>query len=83
MPAVMALLGSAGWWFPKWLERVAPKFSIEGDAWFAEHETGPSAEPETPQAEVVRSEALQEKPPQSAPQENPDTPTHNGPTRPD
>src|SRR5215210_173156 len=39
VPAIMALLGSAGWWFPKWLERVTPQFSIEGDVWFAQHET--------------------------------------------
>jgi len=77
----MALLGSAGWWFPKWLERAAPKFSIEGEAWFAAHETGPSAEPETPQAEVVWSEA-QEKPPQSAPQENSDPHPHTQRTHP-
>jgi RND superfamily putative drug exporter len=39
VPAIMALLGSAGWWFPKWMERATPKFSIEGNEWFAEHET--------------------------------------------
>src|SRR5829696_1971680 len=43
VPAIMSLLGSAGWWFPKWLERATPKFSIEGDEWFAEHE--PKAPP--------------------------------------
>ena len=39
VPAIMSLLGSAGWYFPKWLERVTPQFSIEGDEWFAQHET--------------------------------------------
>jgi uncharacterized membrane protein YdfJ with MMPL/SSD domain len=47
VPAIMSLLGSAGWWFPKWLERATPKFSIEGDEWFAEHEA--TAQPTTPQ----------------------------------
>jgi uncharacterized membrane protein YdfJ with MMPL/SSD domain len=46
VPAIMSLLGSAGWYFPKWLERVTPKFSIEGNEWFAEHE--PPAEQTTP-----------------------------------
>ncbi len=46
VPAIMSLLGSAGWYFPKWLERVTPKFSIEGNEWFAEHE--PSAEQAMP-----------------------------------
>jgi uncharacterized membrane protein YdfJ with MMPL/SSD domain len=82
VPAIMALLGSAGWWFPKWLERVTPKFSIEGDEWFAEREQQAQSETETtqtekPQAEVLQSEAL----PQEPPQENPDT--HNEPTRTD
>jgi putative drug exporter of the RND superfamily len=39
VPAIMALLGSYGWWLPKWMERATPKFSIEGNEWFAEHET--------------------------------------------
>ena len=43
VPAIMSLLGSAGWWLPKWLERAIPNFSIEGDEWFAEHETTASA----------------------------------------
>src|SRR5829696_1352723 len=39
VPAIMSLLGSSGWWLPKWMERATPKFSIEGNEWFAEHET--------------------------------------------
>jgi uncharacterized membrane protein YdfJ with MMPL/SSD domain len=86
VPAIMALLGSAGWWFPNWLERVTPKFSIEGDEWFAEQDSTSAAETESPQTdkpqeEVVQSEALQSEPPQVAPRENPDT--HNEPTRTD
>jgi RND superfamily putative drug exporter len=29
VPATMELLGNANWWFPKWLERIVPKISIE------------------------------------------------------
>jgi len=77
VPAIMALLGSAGWWFPKWLERITPNFSIEGEEWFAQRESASSthdgqAQKEAPQAEALRSEELQEEPPEAAPQENPD-----------
>jgi putative drug exporter of the RND superfamily len=34
VPAVMTLIGRANWWFPAWLDRVVPNFSIEGDEWF-------------------------------------------------
>jgi putative drug exporter of the RND superfamily len=34
VPAVMTLLGRANWWFPGWLDRVVPNFSIEGEEWF-------------------------------------------------
>jgi len=47
VPAIMALIGSAGWWMPKWLDRATPKLSIEGNEWFAEHDT-----PAPPQANV-------------------------------
>jgi RND superfamily putative drug exporter len=29
VPATMELLGDANWWFPKWLDRIVPKLSIE------------------------------------------------------
>jgi len=83
VPAIMALLGSAGWWFPKWLERATPKFSIEGDEWFAEHEAPSPEETESPQTEkpqteepqtkALHSEPLQSEPQRTAPRENPDT----------
>src|SRR5215204_2758962 len=38
VPAIMSLLGSSGWWLPKWMERATPKLSIEGNEWFADHE---------------------------------------------
>jgi RND superfamily putative drug exporter len=30
VPAIMALLGRAAWWLPKWLQRVLPDVDIEG-----------------------------------------------------
>jgi RND superfamily putative drug exporter len=38
VPAVMTLLGRANWWFPAWLDRLLPNFSIEGEEWFEEHD---------------------------------------------
>jgi hypothetical protein len=77
VPAIMALLGKAGWWFPKWLDRITPNLSIEGEEWFAERDRK-AAEEEAPQAElpqkeVVRSEALSEEPRSESSPENPDT----------
>lgn len=34
VPAIMSLLGKAGWWLPGWMERALPNFSIEGEAFF-------------------------------------------------
>ena len=31
VPAVMALLGNAAWWLPKWLDRILPHFDVEGE----------------------------------------------------
>jgi len=36
IPILTAILGLS---VPKWMERATPKFSIEGNEWFAEHET--------------------------------------------
>jgi RND superfamily putative drug exporter len=38
VPAVMSLVGRAGWWLPRWLDRGLPKLSIEGDEYFAERD---------------------------------------------
>lgn len=32
VPAVMALLGKHAWWMPKWLDRLLPRFDVEGEA---------------------------------------------------
>jgi len=52
VPAIMSLLGSAGWWLPKWLERATPKFSIEGNEWFAKHEDLASTQSDSSQDKV-------------------------------
>jgi RND superfamily putative drug exporter len=44
VPAVMALLGSAAWWMPRWLDRILPNLQIEGEA-------------EPPRAEETRESA--------------------------
>jgi RND superfamily putative drug exporter len=30
VPATMALMGSANWWVPKWLDRILPHLDLEG-----------------------------------------------------
>ncbi|GAX53723.1 MMPL family transporter [Streptomyces olivochromogenes] len=32
VPAVLALLGEAAWWMPRWLDRILPKVDVEGEA---------------------------------------------------
>ncbi len=48
VPATMELLGDANWWLPKWLNKLIPNISIEGDA--DDHLPPPASEP---QAELV------------------------------
>ena len=31
VPATMALLGSANWWLPAWLDRLLPHLDLDGD----------------------------------------------------
>jgi RND superfamily putative drug exporter len=47
VPAVMTLLGKAAWWMPRRLDRVTPRISIEGRAYFQRRdaEAAPPAEP--------------------------------------
>jgi RND superfamily putative drug exporter len=35
VPAVMVLLGERAWWLPRWMDRVIPHVSIEGEEYFA------------------------------------------------
>jgi RND superfamily putative drug exporter len=32
LPAVMLLMGRHTWWLPRWLDRVLPHISVEGQA---------------------------------------------------
>jgi RND superfamily putative drug exporter len=60
VPSAMTLLGTANWWFPRWLDRVVPDFSIEGAEWFRERdrerEGAPAAPPGAPAAETAEAE---------------------------
>jgi RND superfamily putative drug exporter len=31
VPATMELLGDANWWLPRWLDKLVPRVSIEGE----------------------------------------------------
>lgn len=31
VPAVLALLGKAAWWMPRWLDHILPKVDVEGE----------------------------------------------------
>jgi putative drug exporter of the RND superfamily len=35
VPAVMVLLGKRAWWLPRWMDRLVPHISIEGEEYFA------------------------------------------------
>jgi RND superfamily putative drug exporter len=35
VPAVMVLLGKRAWWLPRWMDRIIPHISIEGEEFFA------------------------------------------------
>jgi RND superfamily putative drug exporter len=43
VPAVMLVVGRANWWFPRWLDRIVPNFSIEGEEWFRERDAAAAA----------------------------------------
>src|SRR3954451_20669575 len=43
VPAIMSLLGRAGWWMPDWLDTATPELSIEGDEFFADRDPVPAA----------------------------------------
>ena len=44
VPAVMVLVGKANWWFPGWLDKIVPNFSIEGEQWFRDRDAAATAE---------------------------------------
>ncbi|MFF4351431.1 MMPL family transporter [Streptomyces sp. NPDC001530] len=42
VPAVLALLGKAAWWMPRWLDRLLPKVDVEGEALSRQSSTVPA-----------------------------------------
>ncbi|MFI7382491.1 MMPL family transporter [Streptomyces sp. NPDC049813] len=44
VPAVMALLGKAAWWLPRWLDRLLPNVDVEGEKLRKDLAAAPSAE---------------------------------------
>jgi putative drug exporter of the RND superfamily len=46
VPAVMAMMGDANWWFPRWLDRAMPRISIEGEEYFAKRDAAAMREAE-------------------------------------
>jgi putative drug exporter of the RND superfamily len=43
VPALMLLMGKVNWWMPRWLDRVVPHVSIEGDEFFLARDQLPAA----------------------------------------
>jgi RND superfamily putative drug exporter len=55
VPAFMALLGRANWWLPGWLDRVMPRFDVEGGADEVQDDLPGDPDPTGPEAsEPVR-----------------------------
>ena len=48
VPSIMMILGDANWWFPRWLDRILPRLSVDPDDLPKPHVESPSpgAEPE-------------------------------------
>ncbi|MEZ5268882.1 MAG: MMPL family transporter [Microthrixaceae bacterium] len=55
VPATMELLGDRNWWLPRWLDRIIPHVSVEGEAPVEDSvdglvpPTGPGLEERTPE----------------------------------
>jgi RND superfamily putative drug exporter len=45
VPAVMQMLGKANWWYPRWLDRITPRLSVDP----GEHDVA------APEADLVSS----------------------------
>jgi RND superfamily putative drug exporter len=56
VPAVMVLLGEKAWWMPRWMEKVVPKFSIEGEEFFARRDAEAAAAAKSAAAPVAASD---------------------------
>jgi RND superfamily putative drug exporter len=56
VPAVMVLLGKKAWWMPRWLDRVVPHVSIEGEEYFAARDAAAAAAAPAPVAGAAASD---------------------------
>jgi RND superfamily putative drug exporter len=56
VPAVMVLLGKKAWWMPKWLDRVVPHVSIEGEEYFAARDAAAAAAAPAPATGAAASD---------------------------
>ncbi|MER8157292.1 MMPL family transporter [Streptomyces sp. NPDC094472] len=56
VPAVLALLGKAAWWLPRWLDRALPNVDVEGEGLRKQLEATPAAQQHDsdPDAELTR-----------------------------
>jgi RND superfamily putative drug exporter len=52
VPSVMILFGNANWWFPKWLDRMLPRLSVDADD-LATDTGGPSDPGPEPERELA------------------------------
>jgi len=50
VPAIMVLLGKRAWWLPRWLGRLVPHISIEGEDYFARRDPTPATPADGPQS---------------------------------
>jgi putative drug exporter of the RND superfamily len=48
VPAVMVLLGKRAWWLPRWMDRVIPHVSIEGEEYFAKKDAAKDSSSDVP-----------------------------------
>jgi RND superfamily putative drug exporter len=56
VPAVMVLLGERAWWIPRWLDRIVPHISIEGEEYFAARDAKLAAAAPAPAAPASGSD---------------------------
>ena len=54
VPALMVMVGRLNWWLPRWLDRLMPQLSIEGEGFFAAKQTPAiGLPPETAALDVI------------------------------
>jgi len=56
VPARMARLGKVNWYLPRWLGRILPHISIEGEQYFkARDQVPPATQPQAPEPSTAVS----------------------------